>query len=212
MALRTRICDLLDIDVPVVLAALGGDAGLGWATPVPMSISSTPTARASWPWSARPITRARSLTPGLTCSSPRTTTGGHNTPVGTMALIPQVRDAAGDLPLLAAGGIGDARGAHARSGQRPGRHRVSRSDRRRHPRFPEAGVRRRARRLDDDFTEHHRQGGDPGEIARGPESPSRQRLPSHRRYPRTSSCLACDGHHEDARSVPEYGECVATPH
>ena len=89
MDFRTRICDLLGIDVPVVLAALGSDVGLGWATPVPMSISSTPTARASWPWSARPITRARSLTPRLTCSSARTTTGGHNTPVGTMALIPK---------------------------------------------------------------------------------------------------------------------------
>lgn len=35
--------------------------------------------------------------------------GGHNAPIGTMALIPQVRDAIGDMPLLGAGGIGDGR-------------------------------------------------------------------------------------------------------
>ena len=39
--------------------------------------------------------------------------GGHNSPVGTMALIPQVVDAAGDLPVLAAGGIADGRGVAA---------------------------------------------------------------------------------------------------
>ncbi len=37
--------------------------------------------------------------------------GGHNSPIGTMALIPQVVDAAGErgIPVLAAGGIGDGR-------------------------------------------------------------------------------------------------------
>ncbi len=39
--------------------------------------------------------------------------GGHNSPVGTMALIPQVVDAAGDLPVLGAGGITDGRGVAA---------------------------------------------------------------------------------------------------
>lgn len=39
--------------------------------------------------------------------------GGHNAPVGTMALIPQVRDAVGDVPVLGAGGIGDGRGVAA---------------------------------------------------------------------------------------------------
>ena len=39
--------------------------------------------------------------------------GGHNSPVGTMALVPQVVDAAGDVPVLAAGGIGDGRGVAA---------------------------------------------------------------------------------------------------
>ncbi len=39
--------------------------------------------------------------------------GGHNSPVGTMALIPQVVDAVGDLPVLAAGGISDGRGVAA---------------------------------------------------------------------------------------------------
>ncbi len=39
--------------------------------------------------------------------------GGHNAPVGTMALIPQVRDVVGDLPVLGAGGIGDGRGVAA---------------------------------------------------------------------------------------------------
>ncbi len=39
--------------------------------------------------------------------------GGHNASVGTLALIPQVRDALGDLPLLAAGGITDGRGVAA---------------------------------------------------------------------------------------------------
>ena len=39
--------------------------------------------------------------------------GGHNAPVGTLALIPQVRDALGDLPLLGAGGISDGRGIAA---------------------------------------------------------------------------------------------------
>ena len=39
--------------------------------------------------------------------------GGHNSPIGTMALIPQVVDAMGGLPVLAAGGIADGRGIAA---------------------------------------------------------------------------------------------------
>jgi NAD(P)H-dependent flavin oxidoreductase YrpB (nitropropane dioxygenase family) len=39
--------------------------------------------------------------------------GGHNSPVGTMALIPQVVDAAGAIPVLGAGGIVDGRGVAA---------------------------------------------------------------------------------------------------
>lgn len=39
--------------------------------------------------------------------------GGHNSPVGTMALIPQVVDAAGEVPVLGAGGIVDGRGVAA---------------------------------------------------------------------------------------------------
>jgi NAD(P)H-dependent flavin oxidoreductase YrpB (nitropropane dioxygenase family) len=39
--------------------------------------------------------------------------GGHNSPVGTMALIPQVVDAAGEIPVLGAGGITDGRGVAA---------------------------------------------------------------------------------------------------
>jgi NAD(P)H-dependent flavin oxidoreductase YrpB (nitropropane dioxygenase family) len=39
--------------------------------------------------------------------------GGHNSPVGTMALIPQVVDAVGDIPVLGAGGIVDGRGVAA---------------------------------------------------------------------------------------------------
>ncbi|MEE4360184.1 MAG: nitronate monooxygenase, partial [Pseudomonadales bacterium] len=39
--------------------------------------------------------------------------GGHNSPIGTMALIPQVVDAVGDLPVLGAGGITDGRGVAA---------------------------------------------------------------------------------------------------
>lgn len=40
--------------------------------------------------------------------------GGHNAPVGSMALIPQVVDAvAGRIPVLGAGGIGDGRGVAA---------------------------------------------------------------------------------------------------
>ncbi len=39
--------------------------------------------------------------------------GGHNSPVGTMALIPQVVDAAGQIPVLGAGGIVDGRGVAA---------------------------------------------------------------------------------------------------
>ena len=40
--------------------------------------------------------------------------GGHNSPVGTMALIPQVVDAvAGRVPVVGAGGIGDGRGVTA---------------------------------------------------------------------------------------------------
>lgn len=40
--------------------------------------------------------------------------GGHNSPVGTMALIPQVVDAVGDrVPVLGAGGIADGRGIAA---------------------------------------------------------------------------------------------------
>lgn len=35
--------------------------------------------------------------------------GGHNAPVGTMALVPRVVDAAGDTPVIAAGAIGDGR-------------------------------------------------------------------------------------------------------
>jgi nitronate monooxygenase len=39
--------------------------------------------------------------------------GGHNSPVGTMALVPQVVDAMRDVPVLAAGGIADGRGVAA---------------------------------------------------------------------------------------------------
>lgn len=40
--------------------------------------------------------------------------GGHNSPIGTMALIPQVVDAVGDkVPVLGAGGIVDGRGVAA---------------------------------------------------------------------------------------------------
>jgi nitronate monooxygenase len=39
--------------------------------------------------------------------------GGHNSPIGTMALVPQVVDAAKGAPVLAAGGIGDGRGVAA---------------------------------------------------------------------------------------------------
>ena len=39
--------------------------------------------------------------------------GGHNSPVGTLALIPQVVDAAGPIPVLGAGGITDGRGVAA---------------------------------------------------------------------------------------------------
>ena len=39
--------------------------------------------------------------------------GGHNSPIGTMALIPQVVDVVGDIPVLGAGGIADGRGVAA---------------------------------------------------------------------------------------------------
>jgi NAD(P)H-dependent flavin oxidoreductase YrpB (nitropropane dioxygenase family) len=39
--------------------------------------------------------------------------GGHTGRIGTMALLPQVLDVAGDIPVLAAGGIGDGRGLAA---------------------------------------------------------------------------------------------------
>ena len=40
--------------------------------------------------------------------------GGHNSPIGTMALIPQVVDAVGDrVPVIGAGGISDGRGIAA---------------------------------------------------------------------------------------------------
>jgi len=39
--------------------------------------------------------------------------GGHNSPVGTVSLIPQVVDAVGDIPVLGAGGITDGRGVAA---------------------------------------------------------------------------------------------------
>jgi NAD(P)H-dependent flavin oxidoreductase YrpB (nitropropane dioxygenase family) len=39
--------------------------------------------------------------------------GGHNSPIGTMALIPQVVDAVSPIPVLGAGGITDGRGLAA---------------------------------------------------------------------------------------------------
>ena len=39
--------------------------------------------------------------------------GGHTGRIGTMALLPAVLDAAGEIPVLAAGGIGDGRGLAA---------------------------------------------------------------------------------------------------
>jgi len=39
--------------------------------------------------------------------------GGHNSPIGTLALIPQVVDVAGDIPVLGAGGLSDGRGIAA---------------------------------------------------------------------------------------------------
>jgi nitronate monooxygenase len=42
-----------------------------------------------------------------------TEAGGHTGRIGTMALLPQVLDIAGDVPVIAAGGIGDGRGLAA---------------------------------------------------------------------------------------------------
>ena len=42
-----------------------------------------------------------------------TEAGGHTGRIGTLALLPQVLDAAGDIPVVAAGGIGDGRGLAA---------------------------------------------------------------------------------------------------
>ena len=42
-----------------------------------------------------------------------TEAGGHTGRIGTLALLPQVIDAAGDIPVVAAGGIGDGRGLAA---------------------------------------------------------------------------------------------------
>jgi hypothetical protein len=39
--------------------------------------------------------------------------GGHNSPIGTMALVPQVVDAVAPIPVLGAGGISDGRGLAA---------------------------------------------------------------------------------------------------
>lgn len=39
--------------------------------------------------------------------------GGHNSPIGTLSLIPQVVDVAGDIPVLGAGGLSDGRGIAA---------------------------------------------------------------------------------------------------
>tara|TARA_B110000503_G_scaffold130142_1_gene203174 strand:- start:8 stop:1063 length:1056 start_codon:yes stop_codon:yes gene_type:complete len=39
--------------------------------------------------------------------------GGHNSAIGTMSLVPQVVDAVGKVPVLAAGGIADGRGVAA---------------------------------------------------------------------------------------------------
>jgi nitronate monooxygenase len=39
--------------------------------------------------------------------------GGHNSPIGTMALVPQVVDAVAPIPVLGAGGISDGRGVAA---------------------------------------------------------------------------------------------------
>lgn len=42
-----------------------------------------------------------------------TEAGGHTGRIGTLALLPQVMDVAGDVPVVAAGGIGDGRGLAA---------------------------------------------------------------------------------------------------
>ncbi len=42
-----------------------------------------------------------------------TEAGGHNSRIGTLALVPQAVDAAGDTPVVAAGGIADGRGLAA---------------------------------------------------------------------------------------------------
>jgi hypothetical protein len=69
--------------------------------------------------------------------------GGHNSPVGTMALIPQVVDAVGDTPVLGAGGISDGRGVacspDARRGRRVGWFGFPGLGRSQYFRFPEAG-------------------------------------------------------------------------
>jgi nitronate monooxygenase/enoyl-[acyl-carrier protein] reductase II len=44
--------------------------------------------------------------------------GGHSGYVSTMALVPQVVDVAGDVPVVAAGGIADGRGLGRRAGAR----------------------------------------------------------------------------------------------
>ena len=87
--------------------------------------------------------------------------GGHNSPVGTMALIPQVVDAVAPLPVLGRrrhhGRARRRRGADARRRRRVGGQRVPRHERGRHLRVPEEGDRRGDRREHGGEPRAHRQ-------------------------------------------------------
>ncbi len=104
--------------------------------------------------------------------------GGHTGHVGTMALLPQVLDAV-DVPVVAAGGIGDGRGLAAAlvmgCQARVGRHPLPRHRRVRPRRLAEGRAARRRRPVAGDQPRLHRQAVPAAARTGGPRRGSRPR-------------------------------------
>lgn len=106
--LQTPLCDLLGIDVPVILAPFGPweEVELAAAVCEAGGLGSLGTA-------ARTVPELRAQRAGLRERTDRPFAINHAGWISTMVLLPAVADVAGDIPVAAAGGIADGRGLAA---------------------------------------------------------------------------------------------------
>ena len=112
--LSTPLCALLGIEHPVLNAPMSGTATAELAAAVSLAggfgmLGGSSAGGADW--LRAQIRAARSGVDVVIAQG--TEAGGHTGQAGTLALLPAVVDAVGDIPVVAAGGIADGRGLAA---------------------------------------------------------------------------------------------------